>query len=407
MRTRTANRPSRTLALAAAALICGAALGTTAEAHNSNHGPKDSVGTLYIKEQGVFFVGGHYNDDVSPTFMSGQMYVRYQIPVDPDKGKIKKYPVVMVHGGAQQSTTFTGTPDDRSGWADYFLKKGWPVYIVDQPGRGRSPYIESVYGPRNNITPERVEQAFTALAANGTWPQAQLHTQWPGTGMHGDTVFDQFFASQWGGMDQLSQEEQSTPAIVALLDKIGPAVLLTHSQSGPFGWQVADRRPQLVKAILAAEPNGPPFMDTADTFLRLPWGIGRLPMTYDPPVTDPAQLNPVQESQPQAPDLLRCWRQSEPAHKLVNLPGIPILILSSEASQRGAQYDHCTSQYLTQAGVPNERVRLQDVGIHGNGHMMMLEKNNLEIAAFMETWLRKKLTEPKHNHHHKKRGRRH
>ena len=54
----------------------------------------------------------------------------------------------MIHGGGQQTTTFTGTPDDRSGWADYFLKEGWPVYVVDQPGRGKSPYITPVYGAR-------------------------------------------------------------------------------------------------------------------------------------------------------------------------------------------------------------------------------------------------------------------
>ncbi len=48
-----------------------------------------------------------------------------------------------------------------------------------------------------------------------------------------------------------------------------------------------------------------------------------------------------------------------------------------------------TTQYLTQAGVTNTFVRLQDVSIRGNGHMMMLEKNNLEIAAFLQGWVEK------------------
>jgi len=48
---------------------------------------------------------------------------------------------------------------------------------------------------------------------------------------------------------------------------------------------------------------------------------------------------------------------------------------------------HCTAKYLTQAGVQNTRMRLEELGIHGNGHMVMLEKNNLEVAALLQKWL--------------------
>ena len=58
-------------------------------------------------------------------------------------------------------------------------------------------------------------------------------------------------------------EQLNREAGVALLDKIGPAILLTHSQSGPFGWVLANDRPKLVKGILAIEPNGPPLYETA------------------------------------------------------------------------------------------------------------------------------------------------
>jgi hypothetical protein len=77
--------------------------------------------------------------------------------------------------------------------------------------------------------------------------------------------------------------------------------------------------------------------------------------------------------------------QAEPARKLPKLAGIPILIVLSEASIH-APYDHCTAKWLTQAGVKNTFVRLEDVGIKGNGHEMMLEKNNLEISAFLRRW---------------------
>jgi hypothetical protein len=77
--------------------------------------------------------------------------------------------------------------------------------------------------------------------------------------------------------------------------------------------------------------------------------------------------------------------QASPAHKLTHLAGVPILIVLSESSYR-APYDHCTAKWLEQAGVKNSFVRLTDLGIRGNGHMMMLEKNNLEISAFLRRW---------------------
>jgi hypothetical protein len=83
---------------------------------------------------------------------------------------------------------------------------------------------------------------------------------------------------------------------------------------------------------------------------------------------------------------VRCWAQPEPARKLVNLQNIPILVVSSEASYHAA-YDHCTVRYLSQAGVTSTSLRLADIGIHGNGHMMMLEKNSDAIAKAMADWL--------------------
>ena len=70
--------------------------------------------------------------------------------------------------------------------------------------------------------------------------------------------------------------------------------------------------------------------------------------------------------------------------------GAPILILTAEASYH-APYDHCTVKYLEQAGLHPAWTKLAEVGIHGNGHMMMLETNNLEIAAVISRWLDKAL----------------
>ena len=99
----------------------------------------------------------------------------------------------------------------------------------------------------------------------------------------------------------------------------------------------------------------------------------------------------VRQEKADGPGMVRGWLQAEPARRLVNLAGIPILILTAEASYH-AVYDHCTSRYLTQAGVTHTFTRLESVGIRGNGHMMMLEKNNLQIAEVIADWLRKRVT---------------
>ena len=52
-------------------------------------------------------------------------------------------------------------------------------------------------------------------------------------------------------------------------------------------------------------------------------------------------------------------------------------------------YSHCTAKWLTQAGVKTKYVNLEDVGIRGNGHQFMSEKNSEEISNFFMDWLEK------------------
>ena len=152
---------------------------------------------------------------------------------------------------------------------------------------------------------------------------------------------------------------------------------------------IGDARPKLVKAIVAAEPTGPPFSGAVfDTNRARPYGLTETVLAYDPPITDPTQLVAVQQAQADSPNLARCYEQGAPVRKLANLSQIPIVILASESSYH-AVYDHCTAKYLKQAGVNTTFVRLEEAGIKGNGHMMMIEKNNLEIADFIEKWIAK------------------
>ena len=356
----------------------------------------DESHPLTIADQGSFFVGGRYVDGDDGGTMAGQMFVQYQVP----QHKRFPYPIVMIHGGGQTAVNFLGTPDGRRGWADYFLAQGYAVYIVDQPGRGRSGYFTRSYGKSVHRGTATAQQRFTAPELAGRWPQAKLHTQWPGGGVAGDAAFDQFYASQVESMEDIAMlEGLMREAGSALLDRIGPAVLLTHSQGGPFGWTIADARPALVRGILAVEPNGAPVWEMKftgppkyfeDDKITRPWGITRGPLTFAPEAESADALKFKRQAEPDGPDLVCCWLQTEPARRLPNLQGIPILIVTAEASYH-APYDHCTSLFLQQAGVVHDFVRLADVGIRGNGHMMMLEKNNLEIAAYLMRWLEEKV----------------
>ncbi len=362
---------------------------------------------LEIARQGYLFAGGKYSTVKNAKVMSGQIYAEFQIPAL----QRHPYPIVFIHGGAQTGTNFTGTPDGREGWAQFFLRQGYAIYVVDQAGRGRSAYLDSVYGPQATQNVDFVEHRFTAIENYGQWPQAHLHTQWPGKGTPGDPFFDQFFASQVQAMVSYPLQQQfSVDGILALLEKIGPVILLTHSQSGAIGWPVADARPDRVKAIVAVEPSGPPFYnvdnvpapewfrDAADQ--QRPWGVAAGPLTYSPPASSASELAIVRQDQPDGPDVSRCWMQKSPARQLPNLQRVSILVVTSEASYHRA-YDHCTVKYLEQAGAHVTWTKLEDIGIHGNGHMMMLEKNNMEIAAAMSRWMDKKIPSPANSKHAK------
>ncbi|MEJ1977610.1 MAG: alpha/beta hydrolase [Acetobacteraceae bacterium] len=323
--------------------------------------------------------------------MFGQMFVEYQIPAV----QTSPYPIVMIHGNFQNGSNFLGTPDDREGWAEYFLRRGYAVYVVDQPTRGRSNYNAAVNGDAFAPPTARVERQFTAIGNHNAWPQAKLHTQWPGTGTAGDPHFDQFEAAQQVSLrDNIHVDALNRAAGAALLKRIGPSILLTHSRSGAIGWVIADDVPALVKGIVAVEPVGPPFYDVPPLSGTEPqaarsWGLAYDRLTYDPPVGSPAEFEVAQEAVAQGPGLDRCFLPKTP-RKLVHLAGIPVMILAGEASYH-AKYDHCTAQFLTQSGVANDFVRLADKGIHGNGHMMMLEKNNLEVAGVIAAWISAKV----------------
>jgi pimeloyl-ACP methyl ester carboxylesterase len=351
--------------------------------------PVPAVDQSAVAKRGYFYVGGQYVGEPGKNIMQGQIYVEVLAP----KTQRRPYPLVLIHGAAQTATNWMGTPDGRKGWAEYFVEQGYVVYMIDQPMRGRSaPHPGD--GPTRMFTAQNEQFQFTAIESDGTWPGREKHTQWPGSGPNkgkkGDPYFDAFYATQVETV--LSPEvtqQRNQDAAAALLDKIGPAVVLTHSQSGSFGWLIADARPKLVKGIIAIEPAGPPFEAVIiGTGKTRPWGLTDIKMTYDPPANSPDELQTAREDKADGPDLTICTMQKAPARQLPNLKGIPIVVIAGEASYHRL-YDHCTVKYLNQAGAKAEWMPLDAKGIHGNGHMVMIEKNNLEIAKAIDDWAKK------------------
>lgn len=329
----------------------------------------------------VFFVGGAYVGGAGQEVMRGAMYVEHIAP----SRVTQPYPLVLISGTAQTAVNWMTTPDGRTGWAQYFVDRGYEVYLVDQPARGRSAWHPGLDGELRNFPVSTVESLFTT--ADGPWPQAKLHTQWPGTGRKGDPAFDQFYASQVEYVgSNIDTQSAMQAAGAALLDRIGPAVLVTHSQAGPFGWLIADARPQRVRAVVAVEPQGPPIRSGERKTSA--WGVADIALQYTPPVTAADELQVESQAAPDAAGLQACWSQKEPARQLDRLKAIPIMVLGTEASYHAA-FDHCTVRWLRQAGATVHFQRLADEGIHGNGHMVMLEKNNLEVAAVIDRWVRR------------------
>ncbi len=378
------------ISICAAALLAGGIF-TFLAARPAQAADEDDP-PLNLARDGFFSVGGKSTTVNGKTYVVGQMYVEMRIP----QQQTHPYPIVMVHGGTRSGTTFTGTPDGRESWAQYFARRGYAVYVVDQPGRGRSSHVAEVNGPQRLADGESAQRRYLQQAKHKLWPQAHLHTQWPGTGEPDDPVSLQMIGSFLPEMDFARQQAVSRDAMVALLDKIGPAIVLVHSQGGPIGWATADARPSLVKAVVAVEPNGPPvraleLVGAPEWFkeggIALPYGIAGVPLAYDPPVKDASELKWVKEDKPDGPGLVTCWKQAEPARKLANIT-MPVLVIMSEASYH-APYDHCTVKFLQQAGVKPDFIKLADLGIKGNSHVMMQEKNSKEIAAVIYQWLEK------------------
>ncbi|OHW89599.1 hypothetical protein CSPAE12_11822 [Colletotrichum incanum] len=345
--------------------------------------------TLHTRE--FFYVGGQSASDPTGNITIGQLYVEKLTPVF----KLRPTPLIFIHGGGVSGTTWLNTPDNRPGWATYFLKQGYVVYLIDANSIGRSTANNAAnFTMAVGMSAEFVEMGFTAVKGYNTYPQSQLHTQWPGTGMRGDPYFDQFqqsfipYTSSY-----VSQELAVRAAGCELLSLIGAqSYLISHSLGSKFAIGISNDCPQYLAGNINLEPSTIPFRAYGyglGSSAANPWGLTNTPVDYEPAVSSSADLNASVESVGKETLALRnCYRQKEPARKLPKIASVPYVAVTGEASVH-ITYDHCIIDYLKQVGGQPEWVKLSDIGIRGNGHFMHLEKNNLDIAGVVHKWIKK------------------
>ena len=315
--------------------------------------------------QGQLWIHGDLVPTAVGTVERGQMFVSWQAP----ENATEPYPLVLVHGGGGQGTDWLGTPDGRPGWADRFVLAGFAVYVVDRPGHGRSPGHPDVLGPPGS--PASREMARWLFAS----PEAaERQTQWPWGRDLADAELGQLAAAMGSVLaDAAEGQRLDGERLAGLLDLTGPAVLVTHSAGAPAGWLAANKRPGLVKAIVAVEPVGPPFADIPG-FGRLDWGLTAAPVDFTPPVASAAELGAGLAAPPSG-------------RTMTGLAGLPVCVVAGDVSP-AAVFAPPVAGFLDAVGARAQLLRLTDHGLTGNGHGLIFEANSDETAVPVIDWVR-------------------
>lgn len=334
---------------------------------SSNAKTKEKL--LIIRDQGSFAVGGTvitnpgtfnpYNQaPEGQTFHGDHAYVFYQIP-----DKARKYPLVMWHGIGQFSKTWETTPDGREGYQNIFLRRKFPVYLIDQPRRGNASRSTVV----GSIAPTPDEQGWFGTFRVGIWPNYFEGVQFP----KDKESLNQYFRQMVPNVGPIDINVNSD-AVSALFSKIGPAILVTHSHSGGMGWVTAIKN-QNVKAIVSYEPgSGFVFPEgevpapiamaggslagvgvPMDDFMKLT----KIPIIiyYGDFIPEKPMDNPGQDGWRARLEMARLWRDT------VNRHGGNVTV-----------------------------IHLPEIGIKGNTHFPFSDLNNVEIADLMSAWLKEK-----------------
>jgi hypothetical protein len=324
-----------------------------------------SQSPLVIKEQGSFFVGGR---TIFTTALTGdptgglfppnegsvtvdQMYVQYQVPMR-DSGRAH-LPVVMVHGGTLTGKSYETTPDGRMGWDEYFLRKHRPAYLVDQVARGRSGFDATVFNEvKMGLRPPSDQPSMLRISHETGWTWWRLGPT-PGTPFP-DTQFplegiDEFRKQAIPDLNAMLPAANPTYNNLAqLANQLGGAIIMGHSQSAFFPQRAAFVDPTNIKGMITLE-------------------TGLCPASFPP-------------------------------EQIAIMAQIPMIILYGDHIGDGppafatlwtTSLNNCRNlaQTINDAGGDATFVHLPEIGIHGNTHFLMFDKNNLQIADLILDWI--------------------
>jgi pimeloyl-ACP methyl ester carboxylesterase len=315
------------------------------------------AGKLTLRDVGARFVG--YTTEVAANGsvnVLNPMFVQYLLPAR----SRHDLPVVMIHGGGGQGTDWLETPDGRDGWVDYFVADGWDVYVVDRPGHGRSQSNSAcgngMVGVGNSAIISRLSTADPAV--------------WPG----GEPTLTNDAVVAWTASSATAPycgDDIAAATISALLDEIGPAILMAHSAGGGSTFRVPELNPTRVAGILAFEAAGANPVEG---------GFGGNPPTIVSWTTQPAlsqDFRPVNQD--------GCNMQGDNPSRLVNYTELPIVLLATEMGLASADALKCQAAVWRQAGADASYVYFPDRGLNGGGHFAMAQLDSAEYArVFIE-----------------------
>lgn len=332
---------------------------------------------LIVKEQGSFAVGGSvvtspgtfdpikdgaYNpvnqSSAGQTIHGDHAYVFYQIPA-----KARKHPLVLWHGHGQSAKTWETTPDGREGYQNIFLRRRFPVYLIDQPRRGRASRSTKPI----NITAAPDEQLWFGIFRLGAYPDFYPNVQFS----KDPEALNQFFRQAVPNAGPYDAQI-NIDAISALLDKIGEGILVTHSQSGGPGWRTAIKNNK-VKAVVSFEPGGDFVFPEGEA----PANIQLAGRTVTPPTVPMA-------------DFMKLTKIPIIIYYGDNIPEKPS---NNPGQEQWRAFLAAAKQFrdvVNRHGGDVTLVHLPEIGIKGNTHFPMSDLNNVQIADHLSAFLKTK-----------------
>jgi hypothetical protein len=323
---------------------------------------------LAIAAQGSFAVGGavvtsdgafdptHPMDPAGQTLHGDHARLSYQIPVD-----ARPLPLLFWHGWWSDSGCWDTTPDGREGFRTLFLRRGFPVYLVDQPRRG-SAGKTTIAAPVSD-TPN--EQWFFNQFRLGTWPDLYEGGQFSAD----PAALEQFFRAMVPDTGPLDADVIVAGASAAI-DRIGPLVLVTHSHAGGFGWTAAIHNHANVRAVVSIEPGSGFVFPEGELPEAMPSSNG----TLEPVAVTLAEFEAL-------------TRMPIIVYYGDNIPSEPTDIAGRDNWRTRVAMARLWVDAINRHGGDATFVSLPEIGIHGNTHFAFSDLNNHEIADLISAFL--------------------